>query len=196
MLPPTQYIQNHVYFTFVLFLTSYDSAYKKHTKDLSYAKPYYHTILPFIRKGVHFLMSFLLPSFCCARIFQTWDSLLCTEFTRNVLTLLIMQICLHSIPPPPPVLYKKKKNVFLKTRLSQVVFFSKNQKHSLLYMPWLTELVTPFWSLQMFILCKIIKYKPARCVKTSPGLSKTRTHPKYRITQLEEVLQNRMIYNI
>lgn len=109
MLPPTQYIQNHVYFTFVLFLTSYDSAYKKHTKDLSYAKPYYHTILPFIRKGVHFLMSFLLPSFCYARIFRTWDSLLCTEFTRNVLTLLIMQICLHSIPPPPPVLYKKKK---------------------------------------------------------------------------------------
>lgn len=57
MLPPTQYIQNHVYFTFVLFLTSYDSAYKKHTKDLGYAKPYYHTILPFFRKGVHFLMS-------------------------------------------------------------------------------------------------------------------------------------------
>lgn len=42
---------------------------KKHTKDLSYAKSYYHTILPLIRKGVHFLTSFLLLSFSCAAIF-------------------------------------------------------------------------------------------------------------------------------
>lgn len=96
---------------------------KKHTKDLSYGKPYYKTILPFIRKGVHFLTSFLLLSFSCARIFQTWDSLLCFEFTRKLGTIIThdtdksTQYC----PPASTVQRREKK---------RILFFSKNHKYS------------------------------------------------------------------